>query len=365
MKLRMLFILLATLAPATRVGTITTAAGDGQAGYSGDGGLATQARLNLPFHCDIDARGNLYVAEAGNHCIRKMNLKTGVISTVAGNGQKGYSGDGGPATAATMNEPYSVVVNARGDLFIADRLNAVVRKVDGKTGIISTVVGNGQKGYGGDGGPGTAAMLREPTDCWLVGKGRDAALLIADESDWRIRRLDLERGTITTFAGIGRPPGRVSRPFPGEGGPATQAVLGGGRAVCTDRKGNIYLCAGNAIRKVDTSGVITTLAGTGATGYDGDGGDAHQATFRGPRGVRCDRQGNLIIVDGDNHAIRKLDVKTNLITTICGGRRGPQGDGGDATQAGLGQPHGTVFDTQGNLYVADTLNHRVRKLSWR
>lgn len=365
MKPWILPFLLVTLASTPRVATITTAVGDGQAGYSGDGGSAAQARLNLPFHADFDRRGNLYVADTGNHCIRKIAAKTGVIRTVAGNGQKGYSGDGGPATAATMNEPYSVVVTAQGDLFIADRLNAVVRKVDGKTGLITTVAGTGQKGYGGDGGPGTAAMLREPTDCWLVGRGREAALLIADESDWRIRRLDLTRGTITTFAGVGRPPERVSRPFPGEGGPATQAVLGGGRAVCTDGKGNTYLCAGNTIRKVDARGMITTLGGTGAQGYDGDGGDARQATFRGPRGVRCDHRGNLIIVDGDNHAIRRIDAKTNVITTIAGGRRGPQGDGGDATQAGMGQPHGTVFDAAGNLYVADTLNHRVRKVSWQ
>ncbi|MCS7047068.1 MAG: hypothetical protein NZO58_11990, partial [Gemmataceae bacterium] len=186
-----------------QAGTITTVAGTGTKGYGGDGGPALKAQLDQPFHCEIDAHGQLYIAEAGNHCIRKVNLQTGIITTVAGTGKAGYTGDGGPATAATFNEPYSVVADADGNLYIADRLNAVVRRVDGKTGMVTTIAGTGVKGYSGDGGPGTKAQLREPNDAVLDGRG---GLLIADVADWRVRRLDLKTGIITTFAGVGRKP---------------------------------------------------------------------------------------------------------------------------------------------------------------
>src|SRR5262249_3880425 len=162
--------LLATAALTAPTGLAEMVAGTGKPGYDGDGGPAIQATLNQPFHCALDAAGDLYVAEAFNHCIRKVDLKTGVISTVAGCGNKGYSGDGSAATKATMNEPYAVVVDANGDSYVVDRLNAVIRKVDGRTGISRTVAGNGKKGYGGDGGPAEAAMMREPNDCFLDGR---------------------------------------------------------------------------------------------------------------------------------------------------------------------------------------------------
>jgi hypothetical protein len=265
---------------------IDSPAGTGKAGHTGDGGPATAAALNQPFHCEIDPQGSLLIAEANNHCIRKVDLKTGVISTVAGKGAKGYAGDGGKATDATMNEPYAVVADKNGDLYIVDRLNAVIRKVDGKSGIIATVAGTGQKGYSGDGGPAVKATLREPNDCCLDGKG---GLLIADVADWRIRRLDLKTGAISTFAGTGRPKEKLGRDKIGDGGPADKAIIVGARAVCVDGQGNTYICEreGNAIRKVDSKGAITTIAGTGAAGYSGDGGDAKQATFRGPKAIRC------------------------------------------------------------------------------
>src|SRR5579883_482559 len=181
----MLHLLLASaLTLLAAPGTITTIAGTGEKGYSGDFGKAATAKLNEPFHCDLDAAGNLYVAEAGNHCVRRIDARTGRITTVAGCGKAGYSGDGGPATKAKLNEPYAAAVASNGDLYIVDRLNAVVRKVDGRTGVITTVAGTGKKGYGGDGGKATAALMREPNDCCLDGKG---GLLIADVSDWRIR----------------------------------------------------------------------------------------------------------------------------------------------------------------------------------
>jgi hypothetical protein len=344
---------------------IETIAGTGERGHAGDGGPAAKATLSEPFHCEVDRKGFLYVAEAGNHCIRKIDLKTGVITTVAGTGKKGYTGDGGPATAATFNEPYAVVVSDAQDLYIADRLNAVVRKVDGKTGIVTTVAGTGKKGYAGDGGPGTSAQLVEPNDVFLDGKD---GLLIADVGDWRVRRLDLKTGVITTFAGIGRP-AKAGKGMPrdqvGDGGPASKAVIVGARAVCVDGQGNTFICEreGSTIRKVDKAGVITTIAGTGAWGVGGDGGPALKAVFKGPKGIRTDAAGNLYIVDTENHAIRKIDAKTGTVTTVAGGRKGNGGDGGPAVDAGLDRPHGCVVDVQGNLYIADSDNHRVRKVT--
>jgi hypothetical protein len=342
-----------------------TFVGTGTKGYVGDGGPAAKALLNQPFHCEVDAKGNLFIAEAENHCIRKVNLQSGIITTVAGNGKKGYSGDGGPATQATFNEPYAVVADAEDNLYIVDRLNAVVRKVDGKTGLVSTIAGNGMKGYSGDGGKGTQAMLREPNDCFFDGMG---GLLIADVGDWRVRRLDLRTGIITTFAGIGRPKdfvkGKVDRSKIGDGGPATKAITVGARAVCVDAKGNTYICEreGSSIRKVDSKGIITTIGGTGQWGETGDGADARQAQFKGPKGIRCDKAGNIYVVDTENHSIRRIDAQTNVVTTVAGGRKGTGGDGGPATQAGMDRPHGCVLDPQGNLYIADSNNHRVRKV---
>lgn len=359
MRLSVTFLTLSFLLSATAAGTIDTVAGTGKAGYAGDVGKATAALFNQPFHCELDGKGNLYVAEAFNHCIRKIDLKTGVITTVAGTGQKGYTGDGGPATKATMNEPYAVVVSPAGDLYITDRLNAVIRKVDAATGDISTVAGTGKRGYSGDGGKGTEAQLDEPNDCILDGQG---GLLIADVSDWRIRRLDLKTGIITTFAGTGRVKGKVDRSALGDGGPATKAVIHGARAVCVDGKGNTFICEreGNAVRQVDAKGTITTLAGTGAKGAAD--GEAAKATFNGPKAIRCDSQGNVYVVDTENHSIRKIDRKTLQVTTVAGGRKGTEGDGGDALKAGLDRPHGIVIDKDGTLYIADSENHRVRRV---
>ena len=334
-------------------GIITTIAGTGEPGYSGDGGPATQALLREPFMCAFDQQGNLYVAEAPNHCVRRIDRDTGVITTVAGTGSVGYSGDGGPATQATFNEPYSLEIDGNGDIYIVDRLNAVVRKVDGSSGVITTVAGTGEPGYGGDGGPGSQAQLREPNDCFLDGRG---GLLIADIQDQRIRRLDLASGIITTFAGNGE------KVRGGDGGPAINASILGSRAVCMDSKGNTYIAEreGNGVRKVDANGVMSTLAGTGERGYTGDGGPALTATWGAPKAIRCDGNDNIVVVDTENHAIRRIDASTGIVTTIAGGRLGGEGDGGNATDAGMDRPHGCCLDQEGNLYIADSNNHRVR-----
>jgi sugar lactone lactonase YvrE len=340
------------------MGRIETFAGTGVKGYAGDGGPALQALLNEPFMCAFDTAGNLYVAEAINHCVRRIDRATGIITTVAGTGAPGYSGDGGPAVRATFNQPYSLQVDDRGDLYIVDRLNAAVRKVDAATGIITTVAGTGEPGFGGDGGPGPRAQLREPNDCFLDGRG---GLLIADIQDQRVRRLDLRTGIITTFGGTGE------KARAGDGRPAAAASIMGARAVCMDGRGQTYICEreGNGIRRVDASGVMSTYAGTGERGYAGDGGPALAATWGAPKAIRCDRHGNLLVVDTENHAIRRIDAVTAVVTTIAGGRRGGEGDGGPATSAGLDRPHGCDVDAEGNIYIADSNNHRVRVVGAR
>ena len=333
-------------------GIIQTIAGTGEAGYSGDGGPATAAVLREPFMCAFDPAGNLVFSESRNYCVRRIDAQTGVITTLVGDGQAGYSGDGGPAAQARLYEPYSLTVDNNGDIYIVDRLNAAVRKVDGATGIISTVAGTGEPGYGGDGGPGTLAQLREPNDCYLDGRG---GLLIADIQDQRIRRLDLDTGIITTFAGNGE------KVRAGDGLPATQASILGARAVCMDGIGNTYIAEreGNGVRKVDTSGIMSTLAGTGERGYTGDGGPAIAATWGAPKAIRCDAAGDVIVVDTENHAIRRINAE-GIVTTIAGGHLGGNGDGGPATAAGLERPHGCGIGPDGTLYIADSNNHRVR-----
>ncbi|MFN3649833.1 MAG: hypothetical protein ACK47B_09635 [Armatimonadota bacterium] len=352
-------LLLAAGAALAAPGVMRSAAGTGQQGYSGDGGPAAQARLDQPFHCSMDRRGNLYVADTFNHCIRKVEADTGVITTVAGTGQKGYSGDGGPATRATLNEPYGVLPDRAGNLFIVDRLNRVVRRVDARTGMISTYAGSGENGYSGDGGPAARAAMKEPNALDFDPSGN---LYVADVSDNRIRRVDAKTGIITTAAGTGR------REFTGDGGPAAQASIQGARGVAFARDGTMFICEreGNRLRRVDPkTGVITTVAGTGRTGYSGDGGPALQATFNGPKWIHVGADGHLYVVDTENHCVRQIDTRRWTIRTVAGGRRSPGGDGGPALEAGMDRPHGCWVDAKGDLYTGDTNNHRIRVNSVR
>ncbi len=339
--------------------TIRTVVGTGEAGYTGDRGPAVAATLREPFMCDFDPAGNLFCCESRNHIVRRVDAATGVVTTVAGTGEDGYSGDGGPATEATLHEPYSLAVDSDGSIYIVDRLNAAVRRVDGASGIITTVAGTGEVGYSGDGGPGQLAQLREPNDCFLDGKG---GLLIADIQDQRIRRLDLTTGIIDTFAGNGE------KIRGGDGMPAKQASILGARAVCTDGAGNTYIAEreGNGVRVVTAGGIMGTLAGAdGERGYSGDGGLALAATWGAPKALRCDADGNVIVVDTENHAIRKIDTQSGIVTTIAGGQLGGHGDGGPATDAGLDRPHGCGIAADGTIYIADSNNHRVRAVPTR
>lgn len=337
---------------------IVTAVGTGQPGYSGNGGPAVKARLNQPFDVAFDGHGDIYVSDTFNHRIRKIEHDTGIISTIGGNGSKGFSGDGGPAVRAQLNEPYGIAIDPQGNLFFADRLNCRVRRIDAGTGKITTTAGNGSKIYFGDGGPAEKAGLVEPNGVALTRDGK--ILLIADVAGHRIRRVDLATGLIDTFAGTGRPR------HEGDGGPASQASVWGARAVDVGPDGSIYILEreGNRLRVVDPkTGVIRTLAGTGAKGDTGDGGPARTATFNGPKELAVDTKGNIWIVDTENHVIRKIDAATGQIQTVAGnGQPGGDGDGGPATQARLDRPHGVAIGPDGSCWIVDTGNHRVRSV---
>ncbi len=329
-------------------GAISTVAGDGTYGFGGDGGAATAAQLISPIDVAVDGTGNLYIADLGNRRIRKVDA-AGAISTVAGDGTPGFGGDGGPATAAQLSGPYGVALDGAGNLYIADRNNHRIRKVDA-AGVISTVAGDGTYGFGGDGGPAVAAQLDTPYGVAVDGAGN---LYIADRLNHRIRKVD-SAGAISTVAGGG--------PI-GDGGAAVAAQLYSPRGVAPDGAGNLYIADSfnNRIRKVDAAGVISTVAGAGTRGYGGDGGAATEAQL-GPRGVALDGAGNLYIADASNRRIRKVDA-AGVISTVAGtGAYGFGGDGGPAVAAQLRDPSDVALDGAGNLYIADSYNHRIRKV---
>ena len=355
-----LLALLSIAAPVPDEPTISSPVGVGRAGDSGDGGPAASAMLNGPFDVAFDGDGNLYLSDTFNHRVRRVDAETGVISTVAGCGRKGFGGDGGPATEALLDEPYGVCLDRIGNLFIVDRLNRRVRRVDAETGVISTVAGNGGDRHGGDGGPATLASFNEPNGAAL---GPDeATLYIADVAGHRVRAVDLRDGTIRTFAGNGR------AVHDGDGGPAASASLHGPRAVEAAPDGTLYILErdGNTLRAVEPrTGRIETIAGTGLRGYSGDGGPAAVATFDGPKELALDGESPLI-VDTENHAIRRIDLSTGLIATVAGdGAAGGAGDGGPASAAQLDRPHGVAVSPDGTIAIGDTNNHRIRLVSPR
>ncbi|MGO9538588.1 MAG: HYR domain-containing protein [Limisphaerales bacterium] len=338
-------------------GIITTAAGNGINGYSGDYGQATNASLSLSADADpfapsgvaLDASGNLFIADVDNGRVRKVD-NNGIITTVAGGGHYGL-GDGGAATSASLIGPSGVAVDASGNLFIADTWNNRIREVD-PDGIITTVAGNGSYGYSGDGGQATSASLAGPSGVAVDASGN---LFIADTYNNVIRKVD-NNGIITTVAGGGHY-------GLGDGGAATSASLVQPSGVAVDAFGNLFIADtyNNVIRKVDNNGIITTVAGGGHYGL-GDGGAATNASLVQPSGVAVDASGNLFIADTWNNRIREVDPD-GIITTVAGnGSLNYSGDGGQATSASLAGPSGVAVDASGNLFIADTGNFRIREV---
>jgi streptogramin lyase len=299
--------------------------------------------------------------------IRRLDLKTKKMTLVAGTpGKRGYTGDGGKATEATLAAPHELVFDKKGNLYIAERDNHVVRKVDMKTGIISTAAGTGKAGFSGDGGPGNLAMLNQPHSIFL---DRDGTLLICDIQNHRIRRLNLSTGKIETWAGTGE-----TKPTP-DGAPVVGTPVTGPRTFVVSPKGDLYLSLreGNMIERIDAkTKTYKRVAGTGENGFSGDGGPALNAKFggaatgnaarlAGPKGLAYGPKDSLYIADTDSHAIRKLDLKTGVITTVLG--TGQVGDGPetDPLQCKTSRPHGVLF-ANGVLYVSDSEAHRIRIL---
>jgi len=332
---------------------ITTIAGIGSGGYSGDGGAATSARLDTLSGVAVDGLGNLYIVDETNQRIRKVSA-SGIITTIAGNGAIGFSGDGGPATLAELNYPTGIAVDGAGNVYIADSWNNRIRMVN-TTGIITTVAGTGVQGYSGDGGAATSAQLYTPHALALDGSGN---LYISDTRNNCIRRIG-SSGIITTIIGTG------IWGYSGDGGPASSAQLKAPVGITLDAAGNIFFADNfnQCIRKVSTAGTITTIAGNGTLGFAGDGGSATAAEFNYPMGVAVDRQGNLYVSDYSNNRIRKVST-TGIITTIAGDSlKGYNGDGGLASLAELNKPYGVALDGAGNLFIGDGYNNRVRMIS--
>jgi RHS repeat-associated protein len=331
---------------------ITTVAGDGTIGASGDGGPATQAQLNAPARVAVGPDGSLYIADSANHRIRRV-AHDGIITTVAGNGSYGYSGDNGPATQAQLNGPLGIAVGSDGSLHIADSSNDRIRRVS-PAGIITTMAGGGPYRYVGDGGPATQAYLQYPQG---LAVGPDSSLYIADYFNDRVRRIGPD-GIITTVAGTG------TSGSSGDGGPATQARIDGPMAVAVGSDGSLYIAdSGNdCIRRVGPDGIITTVAGIGFSGFSGDGGPATQAQFDYPVGVAVDSAGSLYIVDSDNNRIRQVRPDGIIITLAGNGTSGFSGDGGPALQAQFDYPYGVAAGPDSKLYIADPYNARVRRV---
>ena len=343
---------------ADELNYIRTIAGTGIKGFSGDGSNATKAQLSSPVDVAVDRAGNVYIADATNHRIRKLTLSTGIITTVAGTGGTVYNGDNIDATAAAINNPEGVSVDGAGNIYIADTENNRIRKVTVSTGKISTVAGTGLQGFVVDGIDAREANLQRPSSVAVDAEGN---IYIADTRNHRIRKVSSSSGMISTVAGTG------TAGFTGDGVLATTATLFNPLALATDIDGNFYIAdtLNHCIRKVTVStGIITTITGTGVRGFTGENADAKTARLRDPKGVSVDRAGNIFIADSNNYRVRKVIISTGKIVTVAGtGVKGFLGDGVNATSAELNYVAGIVVDAANNLYIADTDNHRVRSLT--
>ena len=334
---------------------ISTFAGTGQAGFIGDGSQATQAQLDQPFGIVRGPDGALYVCDTNNHVIRKVT-RNGVITTVAGTGKKGFSGDGGLATAAQLNEPYEVRFDKAGHLYFVERLNHIVRRVDRKTNIITTIAGNGTAGFSGDGGAANQAQMNQPHSIQFDGADD---LYICDILNHRIRKVVMKTGVMTTFAGTGEKKATadgakiVGTPL---NGPRAIDFDARGDLWLALREGNAVYCLDMK------AGTIHHVAGTGAKGFTGNGGAAKEATLSGPKGLSIAPNGNVYLADTESHSIRMIDVRRGTLELIAGtGERG-DGKDGDPLECAMARPHGVFVDRDGAIYIGDSETHRVRQI---
>ncbi|HYM12490.1 MAG TPA: hypothetical protein VEU62_17265 [Bryobacterales bacterium] len=361
-------VLLTALLFSKSLDIITTIAGNGTLGYSGDGKLATQAQFTFLIgdpstgledyvHPAFDAAGNLYIPDQGNDRIR-MIAPNGIITTVAGSGQTGFNGDRGPATQASLHSPNATLVDAAGNLYFTDQDNHRVRKVD-TSGNITTVAGDGDlyaEPGNGNGGPATSAGLNAPAGLALDAAGN---LYICDTYNTEVRKVKPD-GTIVPFAGSGQ------HSYGGDGGPAVYAAMDFPAGITADAAGNVYIADqhNDRIRKVDTNGIITTIAGNGEQGYCGDGGPAVKACLNYPSDIAFDAAGNMYIADEDNNVVRKVTPDGTITTVVGSSGQGYGGDGGPPLLAALNRPSGLAFDKQGNLIIVDQYNYRIRRVTF-
>ena len=338
---------------------VRTVAGTGVAGYEPEGpaGLpATGTPVDNPYGVVPGPDGALYFCEVDTGRTRRLAIDAGRLTTVAGSGVKAYAGDGGPALEAAFSAPHEVRFDGEGNLFVVERDAHVVRRIDAETGVVSTVAGTGQPGFSGDGGPATAAGLNRPHSIALDPSG---GLLVCDIGNHRVRRVDLASGLISTISGTGDP-----EITPDEA-PLAGTPLRGPRSLDTDPEGHAYLVLreGNAVFRMDLQGGrLQRIAGTGETGYTGDGGAALEATFNGPKGIAYSAADeSLYIVDTENHVIRRMRLRTGGIETVLG--TGERGDGpeGDPLRCRMARPHGVCVHA-GVVYVTDSESHRVRAI---
>lgn len=395
-----------------KMGTIRTVAGNGESGFLGDGGPATAACLNEPKAVTVDARGNLIIADSENHLVRTVDRETGQITTIAGyigvseprlevaqahsvpepegddpfsdagtTGERAFAqqtdlsgtvryvvngaglarrfgGDGGRADRALLNFPTAVAVDKAGNLYIADTMNHRIRRVEAGTGLITTVAGVGQPRYGGDGGPAVAAGLNDPA---ALAVSKSGTLYIADQSNNRVRAIDIATGLIRTVAGIG------SASYNGDGMPATEAALAGPSGLALGKDGTLFIADtfNGRIRAVDAAtGLISTVVGDGGDyRYQGAVEPPSNSVSR-PSGIALDAEGNIFLTDSDNHLIRRWDRSTGRLDRLAGvGVANYSGDGGTALEASVNYPFGIAVDRDGHLFVADTFNHRIREIA--
>ena len=339
-------------------GTMDTLAGvSGTWFYKYDGVPANYAPIYFPEGVAADASGNVFLSDSNNNRIRRIDAQSGLISTVAGISSAGTAGDNGSATSAALNTPAAMIVDGAGDILFVDSQNQAIRRISLATGMISTIAGQlGTAGFSGDGGPATSALLNTPQSLAMNARGD---LYIADSNNRRIRKVDAQTGYISTVAGTG------SVGSGGDGGPGTAAQMNQPFGLATDQAGDLFIAdlAGNVIRELSASGIMSTVAGTGAAGNPTENTPGTSTPLRQPSDVKVDVAGNLYIADGGNNLIRKLSATTGLMTSVGGnGSSSVGGDGGSALTAGIDTPYAIALDSQGNVLVADTYDNRVREI---